>query len=406
MIAGIIAVVAATAVWASFAEVQQTVEAAGAVVPAGQIRAIQHLEGGVIEEVAAKEGQLVEQGAVLMRLDPTQIKAQYEQARIEETALALKAERLRAIGEGREPNFAFADPRFQNLVQDQWAVYNGWQRLQENRRVILESRVQQRRADLERLKGDDDTLTRKAQILDEELAMREELYKKGLSPKILLLNVRRQVADVRGDLAGNIAKRDKLNQALDEANSELDGLDSQAREEATAELGVISAKLAQAQEEAKRLAARVAAFDIRAPVKGFVKGIDGYAKGRIVPAASTVMEVVPVDDDLVAEVRLMPRDIGRVTVGQPVVVHVSGAGEDRKGRVGGELRDVSAGTFTDAHGAPFYRATIVLDQAFTGDDPNTNKILPGMQVDVRIRTGRQTLLEYLFRPASSARLLL
>ncbi|PIW26264.1 MAG: hypothetical protein COW30_15860 [Rhodospirillales bacterium CG15_BIG_FIL_POST_REV_8_21_14_020_66_15] len=405
-VAAVVAITAAAGLWASFAEIQETVEAKGAVVPAGRVRAVQHLEGGVITEILAKEGQLVEQGAVLLRLDPAQIKARFEQARIEETALRLKAERLRAIGDGREPNFAFADPQYQGLVQDQWAVYNGWQRAQENRRIILESRIQQRQADLDRLKGEDETLTRRAQILAEELAMREELFRKGLNPKILLLNVRRQVADVRGDLAAVIAKREKLIKAVEEARSELDVLESQSREEALSDLGLVTARLAQESEEVKQLGARVAAFDIRAPVRGFVKGIGAYAKDRVVTAGATVMEIVPVDDDLIAEVRLAPRDIGRVTVGQPVAVEVTGAGAGRRGQVGGELRDVSAGTFNDRDGMPYYRATVVLDQAFTGDDPNANKILPGMEVSVRVRTGRRTLLEYLFRPAEAPRRLL
>ena len=236
--------------------------------------------------------------------------------------------------------------------------------------------------------------------------MREELFRKGLSPKILLLNVRRQVADVRGDMASVITRREKLTKAVEEAKSELDVLESQSREESLAELGLVTAKLAQASEEVKQLSARVAAFDVRAPVKGFVKGIGAYAKGRIVPAGSTVMEVVPVDDDLIAEVRLAPRDIGQVTVGQPVAVRITGAGPGRTGQVGGELRDVSPGTFTDETGAAYYRATVVLDQAFTGDDPNANKILPGMEVDVRVRTGRRTLLDYLIRPVTAPRRLL
>ena len=87
-------------------------------------------------------------------------------------------------------------------------------------------------------------------------------------------------------------------------------------------------------------------------------------------------------------------------------MQITGAGSGRAGQVGGELRDVSAGTFTDEAGNPYYRATVVLDQAFVGDDPKANKILPGMQVSVRVRTGRRTLLEYLFRPASAPRRLL
>ena len=196
------------------------------------------------------------------------------------------------------------------------------------------------------LDGDEQTLTRRAQILAEELAMREELFRKGLSPKIMLLNVRRQVADVRGDLASLISKREKLNEVVSEAQAQLEDLESETRAEALAELGLVTARLAQAEEEVKQLAARVAAFEIRAPVRGFVKGIGGYAKERIVPAGATVMEIVPVDDDLVAEIRVAPRDIGRVVVGQPVAVQVTGAGSNRTGRVGGELREVSAGTFS------------------------------------------------------------
>lgn len=400
MIAGAALVVIAAGAWASFAEVQETVAAQGAVVPAGRVQPVQHLEGGVITEVDAKEGQLVEKGAPLLKLDPAQIRTRLQQAEIEEIALRLKSERLRAIGEGREPNFGFADPKFQDLVKDQWAVYNGYLRAQDNRRAILESRIDQRRADLKRLQDEDETLTRRAQILGEELAMREELFRKGLNPKIQLLTVKRQVADVRGALAELIARREKLNKVVEEAQSELQDIDSQARAEALAEMGVTSARLAQAADETKRLATRVAAFEIRSPVRGFVKGIERYAKGQVVPPGSTLLEVVPVDDQLIAEVHLAPRDVGRVSVGQPVAVEVTGAGPDRAGRVSGELKEVSVGTFTDGEGKPYYRATVALDQDFIGTDPGANRILPGMPVDIRVQTAKRTLLEYLFRPVT------
>lgn len=402
MIAGALLALAAAGLWGAFAEVEETVDARGAVIPAGNVRAVQHLEGGVVTEVAAREGQLVEQGAVLVKLDPAQVKARFEQAQIEETALRLKAERLRAIGDGREPNFGFADPRFQDLVQDHWAVYNGYLRAIENRRAIVESRIDQRRADLKRLQDEDETLTRRAQILAEELAMREELFKKGLSPKILLLNVKRQVADVRGELGALIARREKLTKIVEEAEAELRVVETQAKEEALTEMGLVTARLAQAAEESKRLQARFEAFEVKAPVRGFIKGIASLARGQVVPAGATLLEIVPVDDELIAEVRLAPRDIGRVSVGQPVAVQISGA----PGRVGGELAEVSADTFKDDAGLPYYRAWISLDQDFVGSDPNANRILPGMQVTVRVRTGRRGLFEYLFLPAAAPRRLL
>ena len=122
----------------------------------------------------------------------------------------------------------------------------------------------------------------------------------------------------------------------------------------------------------------------------------------MVPAGATLLEIVPVDDELIAEVRLAPRDIGRVSVGQPVAVQISGA----SGRVGGELADVSADTFKDDAGLPYYRAWVSLDQDFVGSDPNANRILPGMQVNVRVRTGRRGLFEYLFLPAAAPKRLL
>lgn len=384
--------------WVGFAEIEETVAADGAIVPAGQIRPVQHLDGGVILSVAAKEGQLVSPGDILMRLDSEQLAGRLKQARNEEAALRLKAERLRAIGDGREPDFSFVDPEFKELVKDQWAIYNGYLRSRENARLILESRIEQRETDLRRIDSEDETLTRKAQILAEEMAMREALFQKGLNPKVVFLNVKRQVAGVRGAIAELITRREKISKTIEEARIELQALDSDGRSEALGELGNVTRLLAQAEEQRKRFAARVAALDVRAPVRGFIQGIDGYQKGQVVAAGATLMKVIPVDEELVADVRVAPRDISRLSTGQAVAVRVVGVNGARQ--IGGEVRGISSGTVSGGQGAPYYRVTVALDQAFAGTDATVNRFIPGMEVKVSVRTGRRHLWHYLVRPQS------
>ena len=163
-------------------------------------------------------------------------------------------------------------------------------------------------------------------------------------------------------------------------------------------MGSVTGELAQVRETIAKLQDRVRRLDITAPTRGIVKGLTTRTIGAVIGPGELIVEIVPLDDVLVAEVRISPRDIGHLRIGQSANVKVTTYDPARFGVVEGRLKRVSASTFKDEEGEPFYKGIIELSQAFVGSDPDRNPVLPGMVVDADIVTGSKSLMQYLLKP--------
>jgi HlyD family secretion protein/adhesin transport system membrane fusion protein len=141
---------------------------------------------------------------------------------------------------------------------------------------------------------------------------------------------------------------------------------------------------------------------LTAPVKGIIKGITVHTLGAVVESGEVLMEVVPVDEELIVEAMVLPNDIGNVHEGQKVEIKVSAFDFSRYGSVSGILKNVSASTFQNKDGNSFYKARISLAQNYVGKDNKHNLILPGMTVQANIITGQKTILQYLLKPIQNA----
>ena len=225
-----------------------------------------------------------------------------------------------------------------------------------------------------------------------------KLLKKDLVSKVVYLETERALFKVRGELASLIGQEMQTRATLGEAQNSLLELSAKLRNEALDEMGSVTGELAQVREAIAKLEDRVQRLVITAPTRGIVKGLTTRTIGAVIGPGEQVVEIVPLDDDLVAEVRISPRDIGHLRVGQAANVKVTTYDAARFGVVEGRLKRVSASTFEDEQGEPFYKGVIELSQAFVGDNSNRNPILPGMVVDADIVTGSKSLLQYLLKP--------
>ncbi len=395
-------VICAFLVWAGVTNVDEVAVTSGEVVPAGQVQAIQHLEGGIVIDILVQEGELVEKGKVLMRLDPTAPLGELDQMEARRVGLVLQAERLRALGTGREPVFPIVDDQFQAMVDDQIAIFESQMEAAENRRKTINDQIAQKRSELEVFEEQEQTLARNADILEEELLLREKLYQQGLTSKVVYLDIKREVNKARGDLSKLVTDRQRSVEALAEVRSRLAELETDAREQALAQLGTVTSELAQIDEALENLQDRVKRLEIKAPVRGIIKGQQVHTVGGVIPAGAIVMEIVPLDKKLLVETRINTRDVGHVRIGQPVTVKVTTYDFARNGGITGELSDVSASTFLDEQGAPYYKGIVALDRPYVGSDPEQNHVMPGMTVQADIKTGQKTLLQYLLKPVYSS----
>jgi len=396
-------VVAAFVAWASMIDVDEVATSFGQVIPAGKVQSIQHLEGGIVKEILIQEGSIVEAGQPLLRLDAASALAELDQSRARKVALELQAERLRAFGMNRAPEFNQEAFNFPELLADQQSIYDIQKSARADQFAVLSDQIQQREAELSQIDEEEKTLKEQLEILTEELDMRSKLVKKGLSSKILYFNVKRDYNQVKGELAKLMGERRRATNALQEVRSRQIEQASRAREDALSIMGSVIGELAQVKESIAKLKDRVQRLVIRAPVHGIVKGLKVHTVGGVLPAGGQVLEVVPLDEEMVVETKINPRDVGHIHVGQPVQVKVTTFDFARYGGITGTLESVSASTYLDGDsGDPYYKGLVRLDRSYVGHNPERNHVLPGMTVQADINTGKKTLLQYFLKPIYSS----
>lgn len=388
--------------WAALTHVEEVAVTLGQVVPSGQVQAVQHLEGGIVSEILVQEGELVDVGQPLIRLNPAQTQGDYDQNKARMVALELRAERLRAFVEGREPNFSFVGPGFDSLVKDQTAIYQVQKQAREAGRAVIQAQIEQRRSDMRLYEEQLKAISEQLRIVTEELNMRGELLAKGLVSKVLYLETQRQMAQIQGEKARVLGQMRTASEALGEAQKKLNENEASLHKQAMDEMGLTTAELAQVRESMARMQDKVTRLDVKAPVRGLVQGMKVVNPGAVVQPGGLVAQIVPVDNEMQVETRITTRDIGHIGVGQPVTVKVNTYDFSRYGSVKGTLIGVSPTTFMDEQNQPYYKGLVSLQKNYVGNDPAHNRVLPGMTVQADIITGDKTLLQYLLKPIYSS----
>ncbi len=394
------AMVACAIGWAAVTKVAQVARAPGEIVPNGHTQPVQHLEGGIVREVVVREGDIVEVGQTLIRLDHTGVLAELEQVRTRERGLRLQAERLRAFADGRAA--ALNDAEEAGLSADQAAILRSQERARLSQRAVLERQLAGRRADLEALIGQQRTLQRQITMTAEALEMRRTLTQQGLNSKLTFLDIQREMNRVQGELSTVTVNIGRAREAIAEAEQRMNELDTRLSSDAMRELGTVASELRQVEELRVKLEDRVARTNVTSPVNGVLKDLRAYAAGAVIPPGGLVAEIVPVGRELIVEARINPADIGQLRPGQPVAVKVSTYDYAQFGSVPGELVHISPSTFHGPNIAPFYKALVRLDRNYAGENAKATPLLPGMTVLADIKTDERTVLRFLLNPVYRA----
>lgn len=392
-------ILAAFVVWSNFMKVDEVAVTFGSIVPKGSVRSVQHLEGGIVKAVLVEERQIVEEGQMLIELDGAQVGAELQQVNARLLSLRLREERLRATAYGRELDFSGWSDMPISLIQDQIDIYSSTIDRMQSQRNVFEQQLDQKTEQINATRNQIEAVERQLVLIQEEVDMRGNLFERGHGSKVSYLEVKRAMAAMQSELSRLVGQEQAAMEAVEEIEDRVSDLEKTERKNALAELGVVTAEIVQVQELINQLQDRFQRLHIVAPVKGFVKDIKVKSKGSIVPAGGVVMDVVPIDDELRVETRISTKDVGHVNLGQTVTVKVASFDFARYGSVEGVLENISATTYIDeTNGAPYYKGIVKLAHPYVGDDPNQNKILPGMTVQADIMTGEKTLFQYLLKP--------
>ncbi|OGV73626.1 MAG: hypothetical protein A3B82_02400 [Methylophilales bacterium RIFCSPHIGHO2_02_FULL_57_10] len=394
--------VLAFAVWAAVTRLTEVAPAPGEIVPTGQNKVVQHLDGGIVAEIPVEEHMLVQQGQVLLRMDGTQIKGELRQMETRLAALRLRAERLVAFNEGRQPDFSSYVADYPDLVEGQKEIYKTQMAALGSSLSVLDRQVAQRSDRVDQLKSSLDS-AKQHQVLSGELAsMREDLAARRLINRSVLLETQRAKVTADGEVNRVAEEINVTDQERAEFKSRRVDTVNQLKHEALAEMGTVNAEAAEVEETISNLKARVDRLVITAPSRGYVQEIKVQTVGQVVQPGALLMQIVPDDAPLEAMIRISPKDIGYVKTGQPVKLRVTTFDYARFGMAKGTLKRVTASSVMDEDNKPYYRGWVRLEQPYVGDVPGRYPLQAGMAVDAEIVTGEKTLLAYLAKPVVDA----
>ena len=395
--------------WATFAGI------AGAVIAGGQIeveqnrQVIQHPDGGVVSTIDVAEGDRVEVGQVLIRLDPMELAS--ELTIVENQLFEMIARRGRLEAERDGGATIVFDPLLQEIAASRaeaLELMDGQARLLEARRTTSQNEREQlnkRRLQIGDqiggLAAQQKSLRRQAELIAEERAGQQILRDKGLTQTSRLLALQREEASLGGTLGDLIAQTAQAEGRQTEIDIELLKLDASLREEAITTLRDLQYRELELREKRHALSSRLNRLDITSPVSGVVYGLEVFAPRSVLRPAQPALYIVPQDRPLVISARVRTTDIDLVFPGQEVTLRFSALDQRTTPELLGDVRQISPDAFEDeATRDTYYRVRITLSKTQLARLPDGVTLVPGMPVEVFFQTGDRTPIAFLVKPLS------
>lgn len=350
--------------WAYFAILDEVTVGTGKVTPSSRAQLIESLDGGIINELLVHEGAIINKGQILARLDPTRFQSNYGEAAARVRTLRASAERLRAELTGAALVFSIDTLKEPELVARETQFYL-------SRRQNLNETVS--------------NLQQSLKLVQQELRMTEPLVAKGAASQVEVIRLQRQLSDLRGKI--DEARNQYAVRAREEQlknNADLD-----------AQLQVVSGK----QDQLTRTT-------LISPVRGIVKDIQVSTVGGVLQPGGKLMEIVPIEEQLLIETRINPRDIAYIRPGLPATVKITAYDSSIYGNLEGVVETVSPDTLQDEvkRDQFYYRIYVRTNRAeLTNKAGKSFPILPGMVASVEIKTGQKTVLDYLIKPLNKVK---
>ncbi|MDF3055198.1 MAG: lssD [Gammaproteobacteria bacterium] len=341
-------------IWAKYSIIDEVTTGEGKVIPASQIQIIQNLEGGIVEKIFVREGQIVQKNQVLIQLNDVQFGASYEATKLKAYALEVKIARLLAVIENKP--FLVSEviqKGAPSLVAHEKALYLSQEREQKH----LEEAYQSNKKEYE---------------------LTKPLVKKGAASEVEVLRLERQVSAAQEQI--DSFQSDVL-QDLNTAKADLLG---------------VNASLEDYKD-------RLSRTTIRSPVKGIVNKINITTIGGVSQPGMDLIEIVPLEDTLLVEAKIKPKDIGFLTVGQSATVKISAYDYSIYGGLEGRVEKISADSVQDEERKNFYIVDVRTKKNYLGTKAKPLYIIPGMVATVDVLTGRKSVLSYLMKPIMKAK---
>ena len=387
-------------VWANFAKLEEVAVASGEVVPQGQIKIIQHLEGGIISQIFVTEGGTVKAGDPLLQLDRGISGSNRDEIQIELDSLILTRARLVAESQGTKLHFPEEQAtRRPELVQAERHAYEGHKLELQSTIAVLREQQTQRELDVRQIRAQLNSVKNNLALTLERFVMSEELLSEGLTPKIEHVQIKQEVEILQGEMEELKSAIPRAQASISEAKERIKEEQLRATGSALEELSGIERRIAGAREKLSRATAQVVRTEISSPIAGVVQSMRHHTIGGVARPGEALMEIVPTQERLVIEAKLNPTDIGYVRIGQDSVVKITTYDFSRYGSLSGRVVSISPDAHVDtATGQSYFRIIAETDQNYLGAGPGDLPITTGMEATLDIHTGSKSVMQYLLKP--------
>lgn len=388
-------------IWAAFAELDEVTRGEAKVIPTRQVQVLQSLDGGVISSIEVREGDIVDPGQLLVRLDATRSKSTLRENEVEYLVLQAKAARLKAVAEGVpfKPEQEWRD-NIPDVVAQQQILYDAGLAQLGSLKEIAEQQLIQRQQELEEVESLKEQSAQSYKLVTKELEKTKPLLASGAVSEVEILRLERDVVRLQGerDQAGAQARR--IAAAIAEAKGKINEVELDYKNKIREELTQATARINALRESSVGLTDMVDQTAVRSPVRGTVKRLFYNTIGGVVSPGKEIVEIVPLDDALLLEARIQPKDIAFLTLGQPAVVKFTAYDFAIYGGLEATVAHIGADTIMDEDGNPFYTVRVRTLESRLGED---KPIIPGMVAQVDILTGKKSILSYLLKPVLRAK---
>ena len=388
-------------IWAAHAPLDEVARGDGRVIPSRQLQVLQSMDGGIVEEILVREGQIVEQGDLLLRIDPTRAVSSLQESRAQFASLTAEVARLQAlIGDLEEPDFPvdliLEAPDI--VSHERHTFFNNRDELQEQI-AIYERQLEQRQQDLREARAARSQHASTVSLVTRELQVTRPLLQSGAVSDVDIIRLERDLASARGELNRADASISRSEAAIEEAKNRIREVELTVRNRWNAQLSESRSRLNALAQAESGLEDIVRQTEIRAPVRGTVQRLFTNTLGGVVTPGREVLEIVPLDDQLIIEARIAPQDIAFIRPGQSAMIKFTAYDFAIFGGLEAEVEHISADTITDDRDNTFFLVRLRTHESGFDEDLT---IIPGMTTQVDIMTGKKTVLEYLLKPVLRA----
>ncbi|WP_319585911.1 HlyD family type I secretion periplasmic adaptor subunit [uncultured Desulfobulbus sp.] len=389
-------------IWSAYAQITERATTAGTIIPSGYVQTIQHLEGGIVERILVHDDDRVHKGQILIQLRGDEQTRDVNRLANKLQLLNLQTSRLKAFLSGDHAAFERLSKENSEAGSAQKDILISMSESQRQEQEVLKQQIIQKREQVNLHKRELATAREGLRIAGTAFATQDKLYKERLVSETTYLAVLRDRNEQQGKVDTLVIRISQAEDLIDEFEGRLQSLVAEGRNKALHQLETVEADRAETSEMLEKIQLQAERLAVRSPLDGIVKGLEIHTEGGVIQSGHKLMEIVPTEGEIFAEVRISPNDIGHIKVGYPVIVKISSYDFTRYGSVDGTVKGLSATTFVDEKGQSFYRGVITMEKNYLGEQPGNNMILPGMIVNADIITGTKSLLEYFLKPIHRA----